>query len=240
MTDRGAGRGHDQREAGLSEERERKAEQSQFDDRMVALEPRVLLDAAMDATAEATADIAVDLEALAAEADAQREADENTLAAIAELEAAPNEVFFIDAAVENAEDIIASLPAGAEVVRISADSDGVKQIASHLEGRSDIDAIHIVSHGRSGTLDLGSTKLTESSMNGRHAEAMTVIASSLSEDADILIYGCDFAANARGASAVQALADVTGADVAASEDLTGAADLDGDWDLEVQKGTIEA
>ena len=41
---------------------------------------------------------------------------------------------------------------------------------------------------------------------------------------------------ARGVSAVEALALATGADVAASTDLTGAAELGGDWDLEVTAG----
>ena len=35
------------------------------------------------------------------------------------------------------------------------------------------------------------------------------------------------------------MAALTGADVAASDDLTGAAELGGDWELEVSVGTIE-
>ena len=44
---------------------------------------------------------------------------------------------------------------------------------------------------------------------------------------------------AGGQDAIAALAAATGADVAASIDLTGAADLGGDWDLEAAVGAIE-
>ncbi|MEM1378393.1 MAG: DUF4347 domain-containing protein, partial [Pseudomonadota bacterium] len=204
-----------------------------------ALEPRILLDAAMDATIDAVDADSIDFEALQAEADQQAETNEALIAALESIEAA-KEYAFIDLGVEGAEELAANFGDDVSIHYINTDTDGVEQIAAILTGASDVDAVHILSHGRSGTLDLGSTKLTEASMNGKHADEMAVIADALSENADILIYGCDFGANARGASAVQALADVTGADVAASEDLTGAADLDGDWDLEVQKGTIEA
>ena len=39
---------------------------------------------------------------------------------------------------------------------------------------------------------------------------------------------------------IETISDITGADVAASDDLTGAAELGGDWDLEVSVGTVEA
>ncbi|MEL6437195.1 MAG: DUF4347 domain-containing protein, partial [Pseudomonadota bacterium] len=207
------------------------------------LEPRVLLDAAMDATLDAVDASDVDLAALQAEADAASAKNAELLEAISTLEAAQNapvEYAFIDLGVEDAETLAASFSDNVSVHYIQADTDGVEQIAAILGNATNIDAVHILSHGRSGTLDLGSTKLTEASMNGKHADEMAVISKALSADADILIYGCDFGANARGASAVQALAEMTGADVAASEDLTGAAALGGDWDLEVQAGEIEA
>ena len=55
----------------------------------------------------------------------------------------------------------------------------------------------------------------------------------LTADADILIYGCNVAQSDAGRSLIDALARLTGADVAASDDLTGHADLGGDWDAGV-------
>ena len=42
-----------------------------------------------------------------------------------------------------------------------------------------------------------------------------------------------------GTDFIETISDITGADVAASDDLTGAADKGGDWDLEFAAGTIE-
>lgn len=153
--------------------------------------------------------------------------------------ASPTEIGFIDSAVENHEVIAASFSPDTRIVFIDGHSDGVEQIASHLNGMSNISAIHIVSHGRSGTLDLGSAKLTQTSINGRYADEMTVIGNALTDTGDILIYGCNFGQYSRGEAAVEALAVATGADIAASNDLTGAANLGGDWELEIQSGQIE-
>ena len=59
-------------------------------------------------------------------------------------------------------------------------------------------------------------------------------------DGDLLIYGCDLAATERGEQFVDSLARLTGADVAASDDPTGHADLGGDWELEYRSGDIES
>jgi len=207
-----------------------------------AVEPRVLLDAAGFETGEAVADAASIEATLPASAVSAQETQlmEQLGLEPAPASDAPVEIVFIDAAVEDRDTLIAGIDPSIEIVMLDSDRDGVEQIADALSSRSDVDAIHILSHGRSGTLDLGSTKLTEASMKGRHADEMAVIRNALSQDADILIYGCDFGAKARGASAIDYLAVITGADVAASEDLTGAAALGGDWDLEVETGIVES
>ncbi|HHN67896.1 MAG TPA: DUF4347 domain-containing protein, partial [Thermopetrobacter sp.] len=208
----------------------------------LALEPRILFDGAavatgleaahetLDATGEPhdTPDRGADdgpalLQALAAE-------DGREL----------REIVFIDSRIEHADELVSALGGDVEVIVLDAGSDGVGQIAAALRGRGGIDAIHIFSHGRSGTLDLGSAKLTAASIAGRHADEMAVIRAALSENGDILVYGCDFAAGARGRAAVAALAAATGADIAASDDATGDARLGGDWELEVASGAIEA
>ena len=62
----------------------------------------------------------------------------------------------------------------------------------------------------------------------------------LTENADILIYGCQTGADVSGWHLVHEIAKLTGADVAASTDKTGTASQQGDWDLELHVGTIEA
>lgn len=77
-------------------------------------------------------------------------------------------------------------------------------------------------------------------MHGEHANELSIISQSLSSNADILLYGCNFAEGNVGLAAVNTLSQLTGADIAASDDLTGNGDLGGDWQLEVISGSIEA
>ncbi len=217
---------------------------------LLALEPRILFDGAAVATGLEAFD-AVDGE-VADQPGSNSQAADDTALLEALSDFGPqnerrNEIAFVDTSVEGYEQIIASFADSIEIILIDNTGDGVEQIASVLSDRQDIDGIHIISHGRSGTLDfglwtldLGTSKLTAASMAGKYADEMAVIRDALDESGDILIYGCNFAQFARGSAAVDALAAATGADVAASNDLTGAAALGGDWDLEVKSGSIEA
>ena len=49
-----------------------------------------------------------------------------------------------------------------------------------------------------------------------------------------------FAEGATGNAFLDQLVALTGADIQASNDVTGSAELGGDWDLEVTKGAIES
>ena len=150
-----------------------------------------------------------------------------------------SEIIFIDAIVSDLEAYITDHP-DADVVLIDSSKDGLEQIAAVLAGRTDITAIHILSHGAAGQLSLGSTLVDLQSINGEHADELAIINAALSSNADILIYGCDVAAGEAGQAFVNALASATGADIAASTDSTGSADLGGDWDLEAQTALVEA
>lgn len=55
-----------------------------------------------------------------------------------------------------------------------------------------------------------------------------------------MLYGCDLAAGVDGRLLIDDLALLTGADVAASDDLTGAGVLGGDWALEYHQGRVDA
>ncbi|MEZ5933639.1 MAG: DUF4347 domain-containing protein [Alphaproteobacteria bacterium] len=151
----------------------------------------------------------------------------------------PAEVVFVDRSIDDLATFVASIESSYEVILLDTDRDGVEQIAEVLSTRSDVDAIHIVSHGNQAELFLGTASLTSESMNERYKEELAVINQALSEEADILIYGCDFGEGKAGLEAAALLAELTGADVAASTDDTGHADLGGDWDLELTVGEIE-
>jgi len=148
-------------------------------------------------------------------------------------------IVFIDSAVSDVQAILDNLPADTEVIRLSADADGLGQIASALAGRSGIESLHVVSHGGPGLLQLGNANIDLNGLSA-HAADLATIRAALGAGADLLLYGCDVAAGDNGLAFIKTLAAATGADVAASTDLTGAAAAGGNWTLEAATGTIEA
>ncbi|MBU2581403.1 MAG: choice-of-anchor L domain-containing protein, partial [Alphaproteobacteria bacterium] len=214
-----------------------------------ALEPRMVFDAAGVASADATSDqmheqdaAAAETEAAASESGVDQSASGDLGDAAAQIAAVPGrtEIAFVDGNVADIELLIAGIDPSVEIVVLDPNADGVEQIAAVLQGRSDIDAIHILSHGDQGKLFLGNDVLDAASMQGEHLDELTAIRDALSADGDILIYGCDFTGGEAGLEAAILLGSITGADIAASVDATGHADLGGDWDLETEVGAIEA
>jgi hypothetical protein len=125
-----------------------------------------------------------------------------------------------------------------EVVLVSHDRDGITQVSEVLSSRRDVSAVHIISHGTDGAVQLGAGRLDFDSLLA-HASRIRGWGDALASNADLLIYGCDVAQGSAGASLMQALARLTGADVAASSDRTAGAAQGGNWTLEYRTGSIE-
>jgi uncharacterized delta-60 repeat protein len=154
-----------------------------------------------------------------------------------------SEVVFIDASVDNYEllvdDIRESSHHDIEIVLLEDNVDGITAITDALRGRSNIDSVHILSHGSDGSVSLGNTQLSTDTIE-LYASELAQWGSSLSADADLLFYGCELAATDTGESLVDEIGMLTGADVAASSDLTGSASLGGDWDFEYVVGDVRS
>jgi CshA-type fibril repeat protein len=149
-------------------------------------------------------------------------------------------MIFIDTGIEGYAELAREWETRGEVVLIDTTRDGVDQMMAALAGRSNVTAIHIVSHGAASSFALGTTTIDYAAVTGELAGALASIGSKLSVDGDILIYGCDVGGGEQGQELVDAIAIATGADVAASTDDTGAAAQDGDWDLEARNGFVAA
>nr|WP_156328215.1 DUF4347 domain-containing protein [Massilia sp. WF1] len=157
-------------------------------------------------------------------------------------------VVFVDAGVADIGQVIAGVPANATVVVLDAGRDGVQQIHDYLAANAgkvgaidivtDLASVDVVSHGAPGEVTLGSTVLNADTL-ATYSKQLAEIGSHLSAGADLLLYGCDVASGTTGQQFISALAAATGADVAASTDLTGSAAAGGDWVLEANTGTIE-
>ena len=153
------------------------------------------------------------------------------------------EVVFVNENVANYEQLIADLQGGDgnrafEVVILDADRDGIEQISNILVDRSDLTAVHFITDATNQAVKLGASWLSLGNISFYSAD----IASwrdALANDADLLFYGCNFADGEAGQTLINAIGELTGADVAASVDNTGHHLLGGDWELEYDTGDIE-
>ncbi|MDQ6972120.1 MAG: DUF4347 domain-containing protein, partial [Mariprofundaceae bacterium] len=208
---------------------------------MLALEPRILLDAALADTAAKVAD-AVAAHGVVEHVSGKPQSDVGeAMAAMAPMlkgDQIRREVVFVDAAAENIEALLGKATPQRQVVVLDAGSDGVQQMTEALQHMGKVDAVHIFSHGEGGRIQLGKGELSLANIQ-QYREQLKGLAAHMTNAADILVYGCNVAEGARGADFVRMLAELTQADVAASTDLTGASDAGGDWDLEKIVGDIE-
>ncbi|NES73276.1 MAG: DUF4347 domain-containing protein, partial [Okeania sp. SIO2D1] len=102
-----------------------------------------------------------------------------------------------------------------------------------------VDEVHIVSEGNEGNFWLGSDFVSSENV-GQYQSQFKGWGQGLSVGADVLIYACLTALGEMGQNLLDKVAEFTGADVAGSTDLTGAAALGGDWRLERSVGEVEA
>jgi hypothetical protein len=104
---------------------------------------------------------------------------------------------------------------------IDSSQSGLAQLNTVLAGAGgQFDAIHVISHGTGGTLKLGSDVVTNANI-ATHQAALQELGTHITENGDLLLYGCDIAGTADGSQFLMSLATLTGADVAASMDATG-------------------
>ena len=178
-------------------------------------------------------------DAVAAEAQALLQAGLAEIGSLGATTGTAPQIAFVDAGLSDVRTLVAGLDPSVEVVLLDPTRDGVAQIEQALAGRHDIAAIHLIAHGASGEIHLGSGVLDADTARTQYAEALGRIGAALGAQGDLLIYGCDFGAGAQGQAAVETLAALTGADVAASDDRTGHVSGGGDWALERSRGTID-
>ncbi|MTJ31398.1 DUF4347 domain-containing protein [Aphanizomenon sp. UHCC 0183] len=147
---------------------------------------------------------------------------------------------FVDSLVQDYGQILSNLSSSVGVVVLDSHFDGIGQIGEILSNYTNINTIHIFSHGDAGSTQLGNTNLNNGNLQDYRNQLMGW-GNALTEQGDILFYGCNIAHGTLGESFVNQIAQLTGADVAASDDLTGNTTFGGDdWVLEYQTGNIEA
>ncbi|MEP1643749.1 DUF4347 domain-containing protein, partial [Rhodopirellula bahusiensis] len=155
------------------------------------------------------------------------------------LNASTTEIAFIDGDVEQSEQLTKLMRGGVEIVLLDRATSAIDQMTAVLSSRTNVRAVHVVSHGEAGALQLAGQRVDAMTIR-QHSGQLQRWQDSLTNNADILLYGCNTAGNAAGQDLITTLARFTSADVAASDDTTGHAARGGDWDLEFEVGNIES
>ncbi|MEG5135613.1 DUF4347 domain-containing protein, partial [Microcoleus sp. A6-C6] len=147
------------------------------------------------------------------------------------------QILFVDSTVPDYQTLTNSAD-GAQIFILNENLSAIEQITNTLANQSDIEAIHILSHGSPGTLHFGSETLSNQNLP-QWSNKIKQWGKALTKNADILLYGCNVAAKETGLQFIQKLHQLTGANIAASNNKTGNSAAGGDWELEVKIGNIE-
>lgn len=154
------------------------------------------------------------------------------------------ELLIVDDSVDGYQELVGDVLQGSEsrnveVVYLSNRSDGLDQITALLKTRTNIGAIHLVSHGSDGEIRLGASQINGDNL-GQFQDQMSAWKTSLTDDADLLIYGCNVAGSVVGEAFVSELALLLDVDVLANTGVTGHVSLHGDWSFEFEVGRVES
>lgn len=231
--------GDDESDDGSDEEASAADEDDATD--VVSADGEAEADTSADGEADASTDTTDDAATLAA-VDEAGDGDDTDPAAIDAPTEEATTLVVVDARVAEQEGFTLDVPANVTVRVVQNDESGLDAVSNELAsnpGRQ-YDTVHIISHGTPGSLSLGNEVISGGSLTAAQREKLTGWALYLTDEADILLYGCDIAAGSEGEAFITEMAHLTGADIAASTDATGAEELGGDWDLELATGAIEA
>ncbi len=127
----------------------------------------------------------------------------------------------------------------AHVLVLNRASDGVKQITRYLSAtHTHYRSVHVVSHGLPGQLQLGNTTLSQENLS-LYEQDFNRWRDSFVSGIDILFYGCEVTGSGAGLMFAHSMSELTGADIAASSDVSGADPFNGNWTLETIIGDVE-
>lgn len=149
------------------------------------------------------------------------------------------ELIIVDGAVEDKSVIFKQAQPGVDIMEVPTGSDGMVELMKILSNYSNLDAVHIVSHAKSGAIQLGGQTIGQEELE-EDVAGFAAINNAIREGGDLMLYGCDVAKDKEGDEFLEIIKNNTHVDVAASVDQTGNEAYGGNWELEIQKGDIEA
>ena len=147
------------------------------------------------------------------------------------------ELVIISDYVKDADKIAEQLDENTDVLILKQGENPMDQINEYLDSQDGVkyDAIHVVSHGNAGYFLLNDS-IVDAEAVAEDPASWKAIGEHLTADGDIMIYGCNVAGSEDGKAMIANIAELTGADVAASIDKVGVVN---GWDLEFSYGIVD-
>jgi Domain of unknown function (DUF4347)/FG-GAP-like repeat len=143
-------------------------------------------------------------------------------------------IVFIDSRVPDIQDLLNGLQPDEQAFVIDSSSDGLQQIADILQANdlTGLTSISIVSHGSSGSIDLGSSVIDDSNLSS-HADALAALGGALAPSGTIQLYGCDVALGTTGQQFINDFSALAGgAPVEAATQQIGQTSTGENWTLD--------
>ncbi|MEG4535342.1 DUF4347 domain-containing protein, partial [Microcoleus sp. D2_18a_D3] len=142
----------------------------------------------------------------------------------------PTEIVILDPTIPDSQHLISGIQPDTATYILQSQPDAVEQIATILAQHRGIETLHIITHGDSGNLYLGTTELNSSNIHN-YSHQLQQWRNSLTDNANIILYGCSVAAGDRGHQFLTQLHQLTGANISANSQPTGNCKLGGTWDI---------
>jgi VCBS repeat-containing protein len=143
---------------------------------------------------------------------------------------------FVDAGLEDYATLCQGITA--EAIVLHSDRDGIEQISQALTQYASVETIQIFAHGAPGTLYLGNSQLSLTTLNRYSWDLQSWFRCSRSPK--LALYGCDVAQGDAGTEFVEKLHCLTGATIFASRQQVGNFTRRDRWELEVSVGTAQS
>ncbi|MCZ0900860.1 DUF4347 domain-containing protein, partial [Microcoleus sp. HI-ES] len=128
----------------------------------------------------------------------------------------------MDSNVENYQQLLRGVKSDTEVILLDKTRDGIEQIAEIAASRHSLNSIQIVAHGASASVEIGRAELNIHNIE-TYSSQLQQWGKALKETGSILLLSCNTGAGESGLKFIQKLSEITGANVAASNNLTGSA-----------------
>ncbi|MDT9191078.1 MAG: DUF4347 domain-containing protein, partial [Limnospira sp. PMC 894.15] len=151
----------------------------------------------------------------------------------------PKLLVIIDSALEDYSLLVAGVIPSAQVLLLDSQGDGVQQISDILATETEIEQLHLLCHGSPGCLYLGNSILNLATL-GKYTPELKKWRNALGVGSQVILYGCQVAAQKVGQKFVNTLHQVLGSNLAATDNLTGNKQRGGSWNLGVNIGRISA